>query len=206
MYYSSHLFPIHIIYALIFPIIRDSGPRYKWVGKSLICNKQVGFKTLCNKQVGIKALVISKSFSSLLIGCVRRHTPRTDKGSSSITDNTVHSFTQEYHRIPLYYPRIPSEDLWISLKDRETDRIFLFPRTTKNYQNLIKMITMKINGTISWHNSCYLFKKENCAQKQQIIIAWLDIGKLAVFLYFDLYETMNTYYILSFYSKYNFTK
>jgi len=49
-------------------------------------------------------------------------------------------------------------------------------------------------------------KKENCAQKQQIIIAWLGIGKLAVFLYFDLYETMNTYYILSFYSKYNFTK
>jgi hypothetical protein len=24
-----------------------------------------------------------------------------------------------------------------------------FPETTKNYQNLIKMITMKINGTIS---------------------------------------------------------
>ena len=68
------------------------------------------------------------------------------------------------------------------------------------------MITMKINGTISQHYSCYMFKKENCAQKQQIIIAWLGIGKLAVFLYFDLYETMNTYYILSFYSKYNFTK
>jgi hypothetical protein len=33
------------------------------------------------------------------------------------------------------------------------------------------MITMKINGTISRHNSCYMFKKENCAQKQQIIIA-----------------------------------
>jgi hypothetical protein len=43
----------------------------------------------------------------------------------------------------------------------------------------------------------------NCAQKQQIIIAWLGIGKLAVFLYFDLYETMNIYYILSLYSKYN---
>jgi hypothetical protein len=63
-----------------FPIIRDPGPRYKWVGKSLTCNKQVGFKALCNKPVGFKALVISKSFSSLLIGCVRRHTPRTDKG------------------------------------------------------------------------------------------------------------------------------
>ena len=42
-----------------------------------------------NKQVGFKALVISKSFSSLLIGCVRRPTPRTDKGSSSITDNMI---------------------------------------------------------------------------------------------------------------------
>jgi hypothetical protein len=52
-------------------------PRYKWVERSLTCNKQVGFK----------ALVISKSFSSLLIGCVRRPTPRTDKGSSSIIDN-----------------------------------------------------------------------------------------------------------------------
>jgi hypothetical protein len=31
----SHLFPIHIIYVLIFPIIRAPGPRYKWVGKSL---------------------------------------------------------------------------------------------------------------------------------------------------------------------------
>ena len=41
------------------------------------------------KQVGFKALVISKSFSSLLIGCVRRPTPRTDKGSSSITDNMI---------------------------------------------------------------------------------------------------------------------
>ena len=42
-----------------------------------------------NKQVGFKALVISKSFSSLLIGCVRRPMPRTDKGSSSITDNMI---------------------------------------------------------------------------------------------------------------------
>ena len=25
---------------------------------------------------------------------------------------------------------------------------------------------MKINGTISRHNSCYMFKKENCAQKK----------------------------------------
>jgi hypothetical protein len=41
-----------------------------------------------------------------------------------------------------------------------------------------------------------MFKKENCSQKQQIIIAWLGIEKLAVFLYFDLYETMNIYYIL----------
>jgi hypothetical protein len=39
--------------------------------------------------VGFKALVISKSFSSFLIGCVRRPTPRTHKGSSSITDNMI---------------------------------------------------------------------------------------------------------------------
>jgi hypothetical protein len=47
------------------------------------------FKALCNKQVGFKAHVISKSFSSFLIGCVRRPTPRTDKGSSSITNNMI---------------------------------------------------------------------------------------------------------------------
>jgi hypothetical protein len=41
---------------------------------------------LCNKQVGFKALAISKSFSSFLISYVRRPTPRTDKGSPSITD------------------------------------------------------------------------------------------------------------------------
>ena len=56
------------------------------IGKS----SENGFKTLViNKQVGFKALVISKAFSSLLIGCVRRPTPRTDKGSSSITDNMI---------------------------------------------------------------------------------------------------------------------
>ena len=57
--------------------------------KTLTCNKYVGFKALCTKQVGFKALVISKSFSSLLIGCVRHPTPRTDKGSSNITDNMI---------------------------------------------------------------------------------------------------------------------
>jgi hypothetical protein len=108
----------------------------------------------------------------------------------------VHTFTQEY-------PQRTCEYHW---KTEKQIVFFYFPETTKNYQNLIKMITMKINGTISRHNSCYMFKKENCAQKQQIIIAWLGIEKLAVFLYFDLYETMNTYYISSFYSKYNFTK
>jgi hypothetical protein len=80
MYCSPHLFPIHIVYALIFPIIRDWKPRYKRVEKSLTCNKHVGFKALCTKQVG---------FSSFLIGCVRRPKPRTDKGSSSITDNMI---------------------------------------------------------------------------------------------------------------------
>ena len=86
---QKYIFPIHIIYALIFPNIRDPDPRYKWVGKSLTSNKHVGFKGICNKQVGFKALVISKSFSSFLIGCVRRPTLRTDKGSSSITDNMI---------------------------------------------------------------------------------------------------------------------
>ena len=60
--------------------------------KIIDCYKHVGFKALCNKQVGFKALVISKSFSSFLIGCVRRPTPRTDKGSSSITDISVLNF------------------------------------------------------------------------------------------------------------------
>jgi hypothetical protein len=72
-----------------FPKYKGPDLRYKWVGKSLTCNKHVGFKALCNKQVGFKALVMSKSFSSFLIGCVRRPTPRTDKGSSSITDNMI---------------------------------------------------------------------------------------------------------------------
>ena len=89
MYCSPHLFPIHIIYVLIVLNIRDSNLRYKWVGKSLTCNKHVGFRALCNKQVEFKTLVISKSFSSFLIGCVLRHTPRIDKGSSSITDNMI---------------------------------------------------------------------------------------------------------------------
>ena len=52
----------------------------------MTCNKHVGFKALCNKQFGFKALAISKSFSSFLISYVRRPTPRTDKGSPSITD------------------------------------------------------------------------------------------------------------------------
>ena len=52
-------------------------------------SKHVGLKALCNKQVGFKALEISKSFISFLIGCVRRPSPRTDKGSSSITDNMI---------------------------------------------------------------------------------------------------------------------
>jgi hypothetical protein len=66
------------------PNYKGQDPIYKWA-----CNKHVGFKALCTKQVGFKAVVISKSFSSLLIGCVRRPTPRTDKGSLSITDNMI---------------------------------------------------------------------------------------------------------------------
>jgi hypothetical protein len=53
------------------------------------------------------------------------------------------------------------------------------------------MITMKINGTISRHNSCYMFKNENCAQKQQIIIAWLGIGKLAEVIKTNLSDQYN---------------
>jgi hypothetical protein len=60
-----------------FPNYKGPDPRYKWVEKSLTCNKHVGFKALSTKQVGFKALVISKSLSSLLIGGVRRPTPRT---------------------------------------------------------------------------------------------------------------------------------
>jgi hypothetical protein len=72
-----------------FPNYKGPDPRYKWVEKSLTCNKHVGFEALCTKHVGFKALVISKSFSSLLIGWVRHPTPSTDKVSSSITDNMI---------------------------------------------------------------------------------------------------------------------
>jgi hypothetical protein len=90
------------------------------------------------------------------------------------------------------YSRIPSEDLSISLKDRETDWIFLFPGNNEKLpKKLIKMITMKINGTISRHNSCYMFKKEYCAQKQEIIIAWFDIGKLAEVIETNLGDQYN---------------
>ena len=37
----------------------------------------------------LKHFVIGKSFSSFLIGCVRRPTPRTEKGGSSMTDNMI---------------------------------------------------------------------------------------------------------------------
>ena len=53
-----------------FPNYKGLDPRYKWVEKSLACKKHVGFNALCTKQIGFKALVISKSFSSLLIGCI----------------------------------------------------------------------------------------------------------------------------------------
>jgi hypothetical protein len=96
---------------------------------------------------------------------------------------------------PYIYPRIPQntqeypqrtcEYPWKTEKQIE---FFDFPETTKNYQNLIKMITMKIHGTISWHNSCSMFKKENCAQKQQIIIG---IGKLAEVIKTNLGDQYN---------------
>jgi hypothetical protein len=89
-YWTSKL--INVLLSPSFPNshhLRANFPNYKWVQKSLTCNKHVGFKALCTKQVGFKTLVISKPFSSLLIGCIRRPTPRRVKGSSSITDNMI---------------------------------------------------------------------------------------------------------------------
>ena len=40
-------------------------------------------------------------------------------------------------------------------------------------------------------DSCYMFKKENCAQKQQIIIAWLGIGKLTEVINTNLGDQYN---------------
>ena len=59
--------------------------------KKIFSNFLIGeyYKFGMNSQNGFKSLVICKSFSSLLIGCVRRPTPCTDKGSSSITDNMI---------------------------------------------------------------------------------------------------------------------
>jgi hypothetical protein len=85
----SPSFPNSLHLCANFPNNKGPDPRYKWIEKSLTCIKHVGFKALCTKQVGFKALVISKSFISLLIGCVRLPTPRTDKGSSSIIDNMI---------------------------------------------------------------------------------------------------------------------
>ena len=50
---------------------------------------------------------------------------------------------------------------------------------------------MKINGTISRHNSCYMFKKEYFVQKQEIIIAWFGIGKLAEVIKTNLGDQYN---------------
>ena len=67
--------------------------------------------------------------------------------------------TTEYHRIPQNtqeYSHITQEYPQRTCKyPRKTEKqieFFYFPETTKSYQNLIKMITMKINGTISRHN------------------------------------------------------
>jgi hypothetical protein len=89
--------------------------------------------------------------------------------------------TQEYLQRTCQYP-------WKTEKQIE---FFYFPETMKNYQKLIKMITMKINGTISRRNSCYMFKKEYCAQKQEIIIAWFGIGKLAEVMKTNLGDQYN---------------
>jgi hypothetical protein len=96
--------------------------------------------------------------------------------------------TTEYPHITQEYPQRTCEYPWKTEKQIE---FFYFPETTKNHQNLIKMITMKMNGTISRHNSCYMFKKENCAQKQQKIIAWLGIGKLAEVIKTNLGDQYN---------------
>jgi hypothetical protein len=41
------------------------------------------------------------------------------------------------------------------------------------------------------HNSCYMFKKEYCAQNHQIIIAWFGIGKLAEVIKINLGDQYN---------------
>jgi hypothetical protein len=96
--------------------------------------------------------------------------------------------TTEYPHITQQYPQKTCEYSWKTEKQIE---FFYFPETTKNYKNLIEMITMKMNGTISWHNSCYMFKIEKCAQKQQIIIAWLGIWKLAEVIKTNLGDQYN---------------
>jgi hypothetical protein len=99
---------------------------------------------------------------------------------------TILEITQEY-------PQRTCEYHWKTEKQIKKN---YFLETTKNYQNLIKMITMKINGTISWHNSCYMFKKENCAQKQQVSIAWLGIGKLAEVIKINLGDQYNSLFLI----------
>ena len=83
----------------------------------------------------------------------------------------VHTFTQEYPHITQEYHQKTCEYPWKTEKQIE---FFQFPETTKNYQNLIKMITMKINGTISRHNSCYMFKKRKLRTKttNNYCMAW----------------------------------
>ena len=115
-----------------------------------------------------------------------------------ITKIAIHTFTQEYHRIPKNTPEYPHitqdypqrtcEYPWKTKKQME---FLYFPETKKNYQNLIKMITMRINDTISRHDSSYMFKREKCTQKQQIIIAWLAIGKLVEVIKTNLGDQYN---------------
>jgi hypothetical protein len=94
------------------------------------CHIAIG-KALCNKQVGFKALVISKSFSSFLIGCVRRPTPRTDKGGSSITDNNLIIF-----RRPL---KVSCGWFWC---------LFYFDRSSiyDNYKRIWSCMDIQIDG------------------------------------------------------------
>jgi len=78
------IFPIHIIYVLIFPIIRDPGPRYKWVGKSLVIILQCWvftiFLNLHTKRK--KHLTFCLNFH---IGCLRRIS-----GSTSVYCAVLH--------------------------------------------------------------------------------------------------------------------
>ena len=103
---------------------------------------------------------------NLTKGCPRHTFRKVQKRSIHLPKNTA-----EYPNITQEYPQKTCEYPWKTEKQIE---FFYFPKTMKNYQNLIKMITMKINGTISRHNSWYMFKKRKLRTKttNNYCMAW----------------------------------